>query len=134
MRFLFRFRILIDDESFNFNTIPKAESMDKIELLSDKEIRAELVKIAEHVYNPANSFAQLDWVKRILKFMEFVKPATYHRLWRSIWLHDASETIVSGLEPIDMRLEKLAIRLQDEGLYTDSEICWQALEKIKKAS
>lgn len=108
--------------------------MGKIELLSDEEIKKELVNIAKVVYNPSNSLAQLDWVKRILNFMHHVKPATYHRLWRSIWLQDAAETVVSGLEPIDMRLEKLAIRLQDEGLYTDSEICWQALEKIKKAS
>lgn len=131
MRFSSRFRILIDGESFYFNTIPEAESMGKLELLSDKEIKKELEEIAEQVYSPANSLAQLGWVKRILTFMQFVKPATYHRLWRSIWLHDAAETVVSGLEPLDMRLEKLAIRLQDEGLYVDSEICWQALKKIR---
>lgn len=106
--------------------------MDKIDLLSDKEIKAEIEKIAGRAYNPANAFSQLEWVRRILTFMEVVKPATYHRLWRSIWLHDASETPYAAIEPIEVRLERLAIRLQDEGLYVDSEICWQALEKLRK--
>lgn len=102
--------------------------------MNEKEFKEELRNLAIDLYPSANEFAIAEGVGRILRFLAAVDPAKYRDLWRALYNHDATEKEWSAIEPIPDRLEKLAIRLGDEGRYTDENICFGALEIIKKSA
>lgn len=96
----------MENESFNFNTILKVESMDKIELLIDEKIKEELVNIAEKSIILQTLFHNWNEVSVSL----------------SLWIMSSLQRIIGfgGLFGCMMRLKRLTIRLQDDGLYVDS--------------
>ena len=96
-------------------------------------IKNRLEALANSVFSPANKYGLTHAVGTILKFMKEVNPGTYVEMWRDLWLIDPERKEYDPILPISQRLEKLAIRLEMDGLYVDSEICFLALEEIQKA-
>lgn len=72
-------------------------------------------------------------LKALLGFMERVDQSRYRRLYRSLYNQDASAKEYDRLVPIEDRLHRLVVRLEDEGRYTDGDICSLALERLLDA-
>lgn len=100
--------------------------------MNEEEFKQELRTIAIDLFPSANQFAIGEGVGKVLRFLARVDPAKYRTLWRTLYMQDVAEKEWSAIEPIPDRLEKLAIRLGDEGRYVDENICFGALEIIKK--
>lgn len=102
--------------------------------MNDPQLKERLEEIADKLFSPANRFAKNDAVKRVLDFLKYVNPGLYYDLWRSLYIIEPKENELDKMMPMEHRLELLAIRLYDEGRYTDSEICFATFEKLKKSA
>lgn len=88
---------------------------------ADAELGAELDGLAKQIGVS---------LKALLGFMERVDQSRYRRLYRSLYNQDASAKEYDHILPIEDRLRRLVVRLEDEGRYTDSDICALALEQL----
>lgn len=100
--------------------------------MNDEELKAELKAIAIDLFPSGNKYAVENGVGRVISFLARVDPAKYRELWRTLFIQDAAEKAYAAIEPIPLRLEKLAVRLGDEGRYTDETICFAAFEMLKE--
>jgi hypothetical protein len=100
--------------------------------MNEEEFKLELKQIAIDLFPSANVYAVQNGVGKLLSVLTRIDPAKYRELWRTLFNEDAAEREYAAIEPIPYRLEKLAIRLGDEGRYVDENICFAALEIIKK--
>lgn len=100
-----------------------------------EQIVNDLEDLAKKVFNPANSWAVKDAVSRLCQIFENVNPGVYADMYKRFYFvgSDAAKaTDYDVLTSVENRLEKLAIRLHNEGLHVDSNICFLALEKLQK--
>lgn len=100
--------------------------------MNDEQLKEELKAIAIDLFPSANKYAVETGIGRVISFLARVDPAKYRELWLTMFVQDAAEKEWAAIEPIPGRLEKLAIRLGNEGRYTDETICFAAFEMLKK--
>jgi hypothetical protein len=91
--------------------------------MSDEELTKELKRLA--------SVLNLD-VKKICQILETINPGEYQRLYRGLFNKDATLQEYDHLLRLTSRLERLALRLDDDGQYTNANICWLALAELEK--
>lgn len=106
----------------------------KGKIMEREQIVNDLEQLAYKVFNPANKYGLKDAVGRLIKVFENVNPGVYSDLYKRFYFvgsDSAQTTDYDELTSVENRLEKLAIRLQNEGLYVDSNICFLALDKLQ---
>lgn len=97
-----------------------------------KEFKARLIELAGKLF-PYNSKAfEAESVGKLCRAFETIDPGEYRQIHRELFVVDVANKEWDALVPVTERLEKLAIRLDDDGFYVDADICWQALRELKK--
>lgn len=100
-------------------------------MLTIYETSAKLEAIVWKVFNPANAWGATARVKEVLRLMAELTPDEYRDMWLSVYAADSELKEYEELLPIVERLDKLATRLEMEGRYTDANICWYGVKKIR---
>jgi len=70
--------------------------------------------------------------RQVLKLLETINPGEYARIWRNHFDMDVAIKEWDRMLPLHSRLDRLAMRLTDEGRYTDADIVWFALGELRK--
>jgi hypothetical protein len=102
--------------------------------MTDEELTARLKELAVKLFPSANSWAVKEGVQNICRLMEEINPGEYRELHKALFARDATVKEYENLLMLNDRLERLAIRLDDEGQYTNANICWLALKELKKGA
>jgi hypothetical protein len=94
-------------------------------------LKERLVKLASQLFPYNNKVFEAESVGKMCRVFETIDPGEYRQIHRELFLVDAANKEWDALVPLTERLEKLAIRLDDDGFYVDADICWQALRELK---
>lgn len=100
-------------------------------ILNDVELTAAIKELAVKLYPSANEWAVKEGCKNVIRFLENVNPGEYNLLYHSLYVKDASVKEYENICTTKDRLERLAMRLENDGFYTDANICWLALKELK---
>lgn len=90
-----------------------------------------LKELAIKLFPSANAWAVKEGVKNVCAFLSEVNPGEYQQLHRAIFDRDAAIKEYDGMMRLEDRLERLAFRLNDDGQYTNANICWLALAELQ---
>lgn len=92
--------------------------------MTEEQLKERLETLASQLFSPANQFAKRDAINRTVKFFEHVNPGEFREMYRALFNEDYSVKDYDVITRPTERLRKLAFRLDDEGRYTDADICW----------
>lgn len=98
--------------------------------MNDVELKVKLEEIANKVFSPANKTGLNIAIDKTIKFMETVSPGAYDELYMSMYGPVVSQD--NPIMPLDQRLYNLAVRLENEGLHVNANICFLALDELRK--
>lgn len=98
--------------------------------MNEEQIKERLEALASQLFSPANDFAKRDAVKRVLRFFEVLNPGEFREMYRALYNEDAAVKEYDAITHPTERLRRLAFRLDDEGRYTDADICWLNLPNL----
>lgn len=100
--------------------------------MNDEELNQELRILANKIFSPANSWAERDAISRILSIFRNVTPSKYRTIYFAIYNQDNSIKDYEPILPLEERLRNLGYRMEQDGLYTNADICFKALDELKK--
>lgn len=97
----------------------------------DAELAARLTDIVGRVFSPG-PHARRDRVTDLCKLLTAVSIRDYAVLRLSLLGEEAPDDAWGGMSPLPTRLERLAIRLEQDGLYVDAGIVASAAATLTK--
>lgn len=100
--------------------------------MDQPQLEGRIREIAVSLFPSANDWAVSEGVRNVCRFFESVNPGEYAKVHRALFSRDASIKDYESICQIRDRLERLAVRLNDDGRYTDANICWLALSEMDK--
>lgn len=101
--------------------------------MTQEELENRLKSLAIELFPSANAWAVREGIKNVCRFLEKVNPGEYRELHKALFLKDVAIKEYEQLVPVLERLEKLAIRLDDDGQYVNANVCWLALAELQKS-
>ena len=98
--------------------------------MNDDQLKVKLEEVANKVLSPNNKHGLKHAIGTVIKFLETVNPGQYDEIYSAMYGPIVSQD--NPIMPLEQRLYNLAMRLEAEGAYTDSNICFLALNEMKK--